>query len=84
MARDLKQLERGSVETKGAVDQLRAKETYQRRQLSASVGSGRSRPAVTEMGENQLTNVKEVLQKDSKQIAELVKKINSAKKDLGI
>lgn len=84
MARDLQQLERGLVERKGAVDQLRAKEKYQRRQLAASVGSGRSRPAVTEMGENQLTNVKEVLQKDSKQIAELVKKINSAKKDLGI
>jgi len=84
MARDLQQLERGIVETKGAVDQLRAKETYQRRQLSASVGSARARPAAAEMGDNQLANVKEVLQKDSKQIAELVKKINSAKKDLGI
>jgi chromosome segregation ATPase len=84
MGRDVQQLSRQLCEIGEAVKQLRAKETYQRRQLAAAAGSVRARPVVGEMGENQMNSVKEILQKDSKQIAELVKSVNAAKKDLGM
>ena len=83
MSRNVKQLERQLLATAGAVQQLREKEIYQRRQVSAA--AVQRRPATApEMDENQLNNVKKLLQSDSKQIADLVKNINFAKKDLGI
>ena len=83
MSRNVKQLERQLLATAGAVQQLREKEIYQRRQVSAA--AVRQLPATApEMDENQLNNVKKLLQSDSKQIADLVKNINFAKKDLGI
>lgn len=87
MSRNVKQLERQLLATAGAVQQLREKEIYQRRQLSAAAVQRRFPVTALEMDENQLNqlnNVKKLLQSDSKQIADLVKNINSAKKDLGI
>merc|ERR1719412_582441 len=75
MSRNVKQLERQLLATAGAVQQLREKEIYQRRQVSAA--AVRRFPATApEMDENQLNNVKKLLQSDSKQIADLVKNIN--------
>jgi len=78
MGREVVGLERRVEALDGGIKQLVEKERYQRCQVEAST-VGRK-----ELNKGQLDNFKQVLQADSKSIASLVQRINSAKKDLGM
>ena len=52
---------------------------YQRTQIGAGEARGQARAG---MRDSRLDNIKEVLQRDSRTIADLVKNINEMKKDL--
>lgn len=52
---------------------------YQRTQIGAGEARGQARVG---MRDTRLDNIKEVLQRDSKTIADLVKNVNELKKDL--
>ena len=52
---------------------------YQRTQIGAGEARGQARAG---MKDSRLDNIKEVLQRDSRTIADLVKNINELKKDL--
>jgi len=78
MGREVVGLERRVEALDGGIKQLVEKERYQRCQVEAST-VGRK-----ELNKGQLDNFKQVLQADSKSIASLVQRINSAKKELGM
>ena len=78
MAREVAGLERRVEALDGSVRQLGEKERYQRCQVEATISSKR------ELGEEKLATFTEVLQADSRSIAELVQKVNIAKKELGL
>ena len=77
MAREVSGLDRRVQALEGGVKQLREKEKYQRYQIGAetSAGPGASR-------DTRLDNVKEVLQRDSRSIADLVRTVTELRKDL--
>ena len=52
---------------------------YQRTQISAGEARGQARSGLRD---TRLDNIKEVLQRDSKTIADLVKNVNELKRDL--
>ena len=61
----------------GGVKQLKEKEKYQRYQIGVEGRIGNSN-----IKNQRLDSIKEVLQRDSKSISELVKTLNELKKDL--
>ena len=77
MAREVSGLDRRVQALEGGVKQLREKEKYQRYQIGAetSAAPGASR-------DTRLDNVKEVLQRDSRSIADLVRTVTELRKDL--
>merc|ERR1719237_1069283 len=79
MAREVSSLDRKVQALEGGVKQLRDKERYQRTQIGAGEARGQARLG---MRDTRLDNIKEVLQRDSKTIADLVKNVNELKKDL--
>jgi len=79
MAREVSSLDRKVQALEGGVKQLRDKERYQRTQIGAGEARGQARVG---MRDTRLDNIKEVLQRDSKTIADLVKNVNELKKDL--
>ena len=85
MTRTLRDLDRKSRDLKNGLGQIRAKEKYQHRQIEISSRNLKAKAlATSQMGDNQLKSIKEVLQGDSKEIANLVNIVNSAKKDLAV
>ena len=78
MAREVTGLDRRVGSLQATVAQLREKERYQRCQVEGG------REGRRELGQAQQDNFREVLQSDSKSIAELVQRINTAKKELGM
>ena len=90
MQRSLSDIERKLKDLKNGLEQVRQKEKYQLRQISAvkkmndykNKNAGLS--STEEMGENQLVSIKEVLEQDSRDIADMIKKINFAKKDMTV
>jgi len=78
MAREVTGLERRVEALGGGVRQLGEKERYQRCQVEATISNKR------EVGEEKLATFTEVLQADSRSIAELVQQVNMAKKELGL
>merc|ERR1740129_2174530 len=79
MAREVSSLDRKVQAREGGVKQLRDKERYQRTQIGAGEARGQARVG---MRDTRLDNIKEVLQRDSKTIADIVKNVNELKKDL--
>ena len=77
MAREVSSLDRKVQSLEGGVKQLKEKEKYQRYQIGVEGRLGSS-----SIKDNRLDNIKEVLQRDSKSIAEVVKSVNELKKDL--
>ena len=80
MAREVSSLDRKVQALEGGVKQLREKEKYQRTQI----GTGETRLGRPGVRDTTLENIKEILQRDSKSIADLVKSVNDLKKDLGM
>ena len=80
MAREVSSLDRKVQALEGGVKQLREKEKYQRTQI----GTGETRLWRPGVRDTTLENIKEILQRDSKSIADLVKSVNDLKKDLGM
>ena len=68
------------------MEQIRAKERYQMRQIKQSQCNLDERQSTTsrQMGQNQISSMKEALRSDGDQIADLVKKLNAVKKDLAV
>ncbi len=67
------------------LEQIRAKEKYQRKQIVHRNKSIRQTPASgMAMGDNQLSSIKDVLEKDDKEIIAMVKQMKIFKKDLGL
>jgi len=79
MAREVSSLDRRVQALEGGINQLREKEKYQRYQVEVG-GRGGGRDGK----DTRLDNIKEVLQRDSKSIADLVKVVNDVKKELGM
>ena len=77
MAREVSSLDRKVQSLEGGVKQLKEKEKYQRYQIGVECRIGN-----TNIKDSRLDNIKEVLQRDSKSISELVKSVNDLKKDL--
>lgn len=77
MAREVSSLDRKVQSLEGGVKQLKEKEKYQRYQIGVEgrIGNGNIK-------DQRLDSIKEVLQRDSKSISELVKTLNDLKKDL--
>ena len=77
MAREVSSLDRKVQSLEGGVKQLKEKEKYQRYQIGVEgrIGNGTIK-------DQRLDSIKEVLQRDSKSISELVKTLNDLKKDL--
>ena len=71
-----------------ALEQIKSKERYQLGQIraSSSMSSGYrdNNRECGVMDENQIESVKEVLEKDGKEIEEMIKTINLAKRDLAV
>merc|ERR1712179_137803 len=63
-----------------SMEQVRAKEKYQSKQIvsSANLDSWRSPPPIIE--DNQIQNITDILHRDGKKISTLIKQINSIKK----
>jgi len=80
MARDLKMVRNKMEQIKLSTDQLKEKEKYQRYQ--GETMAGQVRPCC--LSEAQVDNIKQVLQGNSQTIENLVKTINSAKKDISL
>ena len=79
MAREVSGLDRKVARLEGGVKQLREKEKYQRYQIGVE-----GRQNVQTVRDGRLDNMKEVLQRDSRSIADLVKSVNQLKKVLGM
>ena len=79
MAREVAGLDRKVASLEGGVKQLREKEKYQRYQIGVE-----GRQNVQTVRDGRLDNMKEVLQRDSRSIADLVKSVNQLKKVLGM
>ena len=79
MAREVAGLDRKVASLEGGVKQLREKEKYQRYQIGVE-----GRQNVQTVRDGRLDNMKEVLQRDSRSIADLVKGVNQLKKVLGM
>jgi len=79
MTREVASLDRRVQTLEGGINQLREKEKYQRYQVEVG-GRGGARDG----RDKKLDTIKEVLQRDSKSIADLVKVVNDIKKDLGM
>jgi len=79
MAREVTSLDRKVQALEGGINQLRDKEKYQRYQVEVG-----GRASGRDVRDTRLDNIKEVLQKDSASIADLVKTINDVKKELGM
>ena len=79
MAREVSGLDRKVARLEGGVKQLREKEKYQRYQIGVE-----GRGNVPSVRDGKLDNIKEVLQRDSRTIADLVKSVNELKKVLGM
>ena len=77
MAREVSGLDRKVRSLEGGVKQLREKEKYQRYQMGVG-----GRQSVQTVRDGRLDNIKEVLQRDSKSIADIVKNLNQLKKVL--
>lgn len=78
-------MERRLKDLKNGMEQVKQKEKYQLRQIAAvRTGTRKKAEMSEEMGENQLVSIKEVLENDSKEIADMVKKINLAKRDVTV
>ena len=79
MAREVAGLDRKVASLEGGVKQLREKEKYQRYQIGVE-----GRQNVQTVRDGRLDNMKEVLQRDSRSIADLVKSVNQLKKVQGM
>jgi len=79
MAREVASLDRRVQSLEGGINQLREKEKYQRYQVEVG-----GRAGARDGKDTRLDNIKEVLQRDSKSIADLVKVVNDVKKELGM
>ena len=79
MAREVTSLDRKVQALEGGINQLRDKEKYQKYQVEVG-----GRASGRDVRDTRLDNIKEVLQKDSASIADLVKTINDVKKELGM
>ena len=79
MAREVASLDRRVQALEGGVNQLREKEKYQRYQVEVG-----GRVGTKDGSDKRLDTIKEVLQRDSKSIADLVKEVNDVKKTLGM
>ena len=88
MQRRLQDIERRLKDRKNGMEQVRQKEKYQLRQISAvraaNMQKKKKNENTADMGENQLASIKEVLERDSKEIADMVKKVNYAKRDVTV
>jgi len=79
MAREVASLDRRVQALEGGVSQLREKEKYQRYQVEVG-----GRVGARDGRDKKLDTIKEVLQRDSKSIADLVKVVNDLKKNVGM
>ena len=77
MARELNGVAERVLQLEGGVTQLREKERYQRCQVTVG-----DRQAARQQRDINLDSLKQVLQEDSASIADLVRSINTMKKDL--
>ena len=65
------------------MEQIRAKERYQMRQIKHSQENVKVKnEAIAKMGQNQIDSMKDVLKQDGQQIGSMVKKLNGFKNDL--
>jgi len=79
MAREVASLDRRVQALEGGINQLREKEKYQRYQVEVG-----GRVNARDARDRKLANIKEVLQRDSMNIASLVNLVTDMKKDLGL
>ncbi len=85
MLRTLKELGRRRRDLSNSLDQVKAKEAYQLRQQEAEARlQGRSKKSLSDerLGGQQVLKVKEVLEEDSREVTEMVRRLNELKKDL--
>jgi hypothetical protein len=85
MQRQLYDIERKYKDLYNGMEQIRAKEKYQLRQIKQSQDNLNTRSvASAQMGQNQVDSMKDVLRQDGEKIGDMVKSLNSIKKDLMI
>jgi len=83
MQRQLQGIERKVKDLTNALEQIKAKERYQLRQIQHSQENIKVRNEVTAtLAPNQAESMREVLQKDGQDIGEMMKKLNQMKKEL--
>ena len=79
MAREVSSLDRKVESLEAGVKQLKEKEKYQRYQIGVE-----GRLGTSSIKDSRLDNIKEVLQRDSRNIANVVNIVTEMKKDLGM
>ena len=83
MQRQLQGIERKVKDLTNALEQIKAKERYQLRQIQHSQENTKVRNEVAAtLAPNQAESMREVLQKDGQDIGEMMKKLNQMKKEL--
>ena len=65
-----------------ALEQIKAKERYQTRQINVKARNEAIGNNKVNMGTNQVENMKDILRQDGEQIANISKRLRSLKKDL--
>ena len=83
MQRQLQGIERKAKDLTNALEQIKAKERYQLRQIQHSQENIKVRTEATAvLAPNQASEMKDVLEKDGKDISDMMKQLNKMKKEL--
>ena len=83
MQRQLQSIDRKNKDLANALEQIKAKERYQTRQINVKTkNETMSNYNKVNMGPNQVENMKDILRQDGEQISTITKRLQSIKKDL--
>ena len=83
MQRQLQSIDRKNKDLANALEQIKAKERYQSRQINVKTkNETMSNYNKVNMGPNQVENMKDILRQDGEQISIITKRLQSIKKDL--
>jgi len=83
MQRQLQSIDRKNKDLTNALEQIKAKERYQSRQINVKTkNETMSNYNKVNMGPNQVENMKDILRQDGEQISTITKRLQSLKKDL--
>jgi nuclear pore complex protein Nup88 len=85
MHRQLQNIEKKVKDLSNALEQIKAKERYQMKQIKHSQENIKTRSeVVNQLGQNQAESMKDVLRQDGEQIADVIKRLNGLKKEVAM